>query len=172
MEKIIAHINDTNIWLPFEEFESKMNVAGKAIVIDNNDHIAIIHSKKYWWYKLPWWHIDDWENEQEAVIRECKEEIWCDIAIKKKIGIIIEERFREKYKKISHYFICFIQWEKGEPNFMKSEIDEELEILRIPTYNLVEKFNQKDGKNQERIFVQLRDQYVIQEFINKYSSVH
>ncbi len=165
MEHIIARINDTDIWLPFKEFNSKMNIAWKAIIRDNENTIAVLHSIKYWWYELPWWHIDKWENEIDAVIRECKEEIWCDVSIQNKIGIIIEERFREKYKKTSHYFIWSVIGEKGKSQFMESEVDEQLEILRIPTEDLMKTFAIQDTKTDERKFVQLRDQHVINEFL-------
>lgn len=159
------YINDSHINLPFEAFDATIHVAGKAIVIDNNNNIAIIHSKKYGWYELPWWHVDPWENEENAVIRECKEEIGCNISIISKICTVTEERYRERYKKISHYFICTMYWEKGIPTLMESEIDEDLETLRIPKNKLKELFDSNDYKNIERKFVQLRDTYVIDTFL-------
>jgi 8-oxo-dGTP pyrophosphatase MutT (NUDIX family) len=165
MEKVIKKINDSDIWLSFESFESKMHYAWKAIVIDHEHNIAIIHSKKYWWYELPWWHIDPWEDEIKAVIRECKEEIWCDVTIQQKIWIIIEERYWEKYKKTSHYFLCNIIGEKGLPQLMESEIDEDLETLWISIDTLKSIFNTDDSNNIERRFVQMRDKYVIERFL-------
>jgi hypothetical protein len=55
---------------------------------------------------------------------------------------------------------------------MESEIDEELETLRIPIEQLQWLFHQKDFTTTERKFVQFRDSYIIQEFINNYSSFH
>ena len=163
--KPLAQINDSDIWLHFEEFESIMHYAAKAVVIDEDNKIVVLYSKKYWWYELPWWHMDEGETIEQALIRECQEEIWCDVEIIHKIGMIIEQRYREQYKKTSYYCICKVIGQKWLPHLLEWEVDQELETRRIGKNKLHNMFQQKTSDNKERIFCQMRDSFVINEFL-------
>ena len=63
---------------------NKLNLAGCVILKDNE--ILLLHRIKKNWYELPGGKIDDNESEEEADIREIKEELLCDVEIVKKVG--------------------------------------------------------------------------------------
>ncbi len=48
-----------------------------------NDSILI--TKNHRWWEHPWWHIENWENIKEAIIREIKEEVWAQVKSMKNI---------------------------------------------------------------------------------------
>lgn len=39
----------------------------------------IFLTKNHRWWELPWWHIEEWENLEEALQREMREEIWVSV---------------------------------------------------------------------------------------------
>ena len=48
--------------------------AARIILIDNDWKVPLLYSSKYDIYVIPGGWIEQWENIQEAVIREAKEE--------------------------------------------------------------------------------------------------
>lgn len=161
----IGYIDDTILWLPYQDFDSKMYYAGKWLVIDKEGNIAIIHSTTHGWYELPWGHIDPGENSEESFIRECKEEIGCDVEVVDYIGYIIEQRHREQYKKTSYYFIAKLIGEKGEQQLEEQEQADWLETLWISPNELKQLFIPQEYEDIERRFVQARDSIVVEKFL-------
>jgi len=54
---------------------------------------------------LPWWKIEKWETQEEALRREVEEEIWIlNIQIKQKIWIILWESPTSKTKSKIHLY--------------------------------------------------------------------
>jgi 8-oxo-dGTP pyrophosphatase MutT (NUDIX family) len=55
-----------------------------AIIKDKDWKVLTMYDEKHWWWWFPWWKAEKWETLEEALIRECKEELWIDIRIIKK----------------------------------------------------------------------------------------
>ena len=89
--KTIKLINPENV---SEEEVKKYRVreAGRAVVVDENGMIALLHVTKENYYKLPGGGIEDTEDKMIALKRECKEEIGCDVEVIGEVGTIVEYR--------------------------------------------------------------------------------
>lgn len=50
----------------------------RAIIKNQYGQVLLLHDKNKWYAVLPWGKIDVWENPQQAIIRELKEELWIE----------------------------------------------------------------------------------------------
>jgi 8-oxo-dGTP diphosphatase len=101
----------------------KVRQAVRAIVFDADENIALIHLTTYHYHELPGGGVEEGETLEEACIRECREEIGCDVEIISEVGTILE--YREKTERINESF-CFIAkvvGEKGLPALTDTEIE-------------------------------------------------
>lgn len=90
--------------------------ATRAVIVDNNGNVAILHQIPDDWYGIPGGGVEDGETYEQGVVRECKEEIGCDIKIEKFLGATIEYRKMDNLINESHGYTARIIGEKGSPN--------------------------------------------------------
>ena len=140
--KFLATINLENVdENKTSNFEFRQ--AARAVVLDENNLVALLPVSKGNYYKLPGGGIDEGENSIEAVKRECIEEIGCKIEIIKELGEILEYRPKIFFKQISYCFLAKLSGSKGKPNFTQGEIDngfkEPIWITISEAINLVSK---------------------------------
>jgi len=98
--------------------------AARAIVVDENSMIALLHVSKKNYYKLPGGGLDDKEDILTALGRECQEEIGCDVEVINEIGSIVEYIKISQLKQISYCYLTKVQGEKGTPHFEESELED------------------------------------------------
>jgi 8-oxo-dGTP diphosphatase len=103
--------------------------AARAIVYDGDNKIALFHSTKFNYYKLPGGGIEGDETSEEAAIRECKEEIGCDVELISELGEIIEYRKKFRIKQFSYCYIGRLKGAKGNADMEQDEIDEGFETV-------------------------------------------
>lgn len=96
--------------------------AARAIVIDKDGNIALLYVSKSNYYKLPGGGIDEGENKNSALLRECKEEIGCEVEVLSEIGSIVEYRKIQNLKQTSYCYLAKVRGDKGTPSFTESEI--------------------------------------------------
>lgn len=101
-------------------FEDRLT--GKAIVIDNEKKIALVGNSINYLFTLPGGGVEKNESIEEGVIRECREEIGCEVSILSEVGIIEDYRNRDKKHCISYCYIAKIIGRKNQPRFTKEEI--------------------------------------------------
>ncbi|EKD99655.1 MAG: NUDIX hydrolase, partial [uncultured bacterium] len=91
-ENILAVFNKENV----SEEEGKnyrCRRSVRAVVFDSGNKIAMLYVKragKLPYYTLPGGGVGKEETFDQAIVRECKEEIGCDIEIKRILGSIVE----------------------------------------------------------------------------------
>jgi 8-oxo-dGTP diphosphatase len=86
---IIASFNEEQV--PDAEaarFRRRRSVRG--IVYDTDGTIALIHAENEGYYTLPGGGVEPEETFEEGIIRECKEEVGCDVQIVEYIGTSLE----------------------------------------------------------------------------------
>ena len=122
--KELAIINPENV--SEEEVQSyRVREAARAIVVDADGKVALLHVSKKSYYKLPGGGLDEGEDVMTALRRECSEEIGCDVEVFGEVGSIVEYRkIFTPLKQTSYCYVARVVGEKGTPNFMGDEIEE------------------------------------------------
>ena len=106
--------------------------ASRAVVLDKNGMVALLHVTKESYYKLPGGGIEVGEDKISALHRECQEEIGCEIEVIGEVGSTIEYRKIFKLKQISYCYFAKVKGEKGTPNLDDGEIDAGFEQVWLP----------------------------------------
>jgi 8-oxo-dGTP pyrophosphatase MutT (NUDIX family) len=118
--KQLKLINPENV--SEEEVKSyKVREAARAVVVDENGKIALLHVSKEHYYKLPGGGIEDGEDKMKALARECKEEIGCDVEVMGEVGSIVEYRKIFTLKQTSYCYLAKVKGKKGMPDFTDDE---------------------------------------------------
>jgi len=110
----------------------KRREAARAVVFDAEGNIALLSVTKAGYHKLPGGGVEAGEGVIDALMRECREEIGCNIEITETLGEIVEYRKMFKVKQTSFCYLAKVVGVKGEPNFMPDEIEDGFEVQWIP----------------------------------------
>ncbi len=120
------------IWNPklFEWKEYVTRHTARAVLFRDDGKIAILHVWRYNYHKLPWGWIEEWEDFETALRRECLEEVWAEITIGKYIGEVVEYRanlWGEEWDYVLQISRCYLgtitnQWEH---NFTEQEEEDD-----------------------------------------------
>jgi len=95
---------------------------GKSIVVDNDKKIALVGNVINSFYTLPGGGIEKNESVEAGIIRECYEEIGCDIELVHPVGIIEDYRNRDKKHCINYCYVARVVGKKGTPKLVGDEI--------------------------------------------------
>lgn len=113
--EIIATVRDVDIFenpLP-EPKEYSIRPTSKGIVIDDEGRVALLSVRGHGLF--PGGGIEEGETPEGAFIRECKEEIGCDVKILKHLGQFDQCRARDRKKYEVHFFVAKVIGNKGVP---------------------------------------------------------
>ena len=155
--KIIKLINPENV---SEEEVKKYRIreAGRAVVVDENGMVALLHVTKESYYKLPGGGIEESEDKIIALKRECQEEIGCDVEVLEEIGIIVEYRKIFNLKQTSHCYLAKVKGEKGNPDFTDDEKENGFEQVWLPYDEALKVLSENIATNTEgRDYIVPRD---------------
>ena len=130
--------------------------AARAIVINENNEIAVMYVEKFKNHKLPGGGIEDGEDFNKALIREIKEETGAEIKVVGEIGIILEERSRYKLAQES---ICVIAKavSHSAQNFTKTEIEQGFSLSWVPLNEAITLFEKDKPSDYTARFILERD---------------
>lgn len=152
----IAFINIENV--SEEEAENfKSRESARAIVLDSDNHVAMLHATKTFYYKLPGGGIELGETNEIALRRECKEEIGCDVEIVKELGSTLEYRKKYKLKQISYCYIAKVKGEKGTPKLEEDEEAEGFKTVWLPIEEALQKVIESKPTIYEGQYMNTRD---------------
>jgi len=87
-----------------ENIDYTDRATGKAIIIDDENMIALVGNKQNDFLQLPGGGIDSDENIEDGVIRECLEETGCVVSILDEVGCIDDYRSRDKKHCINYCY--------------------------------------------------------------------
>ena len=118
--KPILILRDRDIFQNFleEEIIYIERIAVKVVLRDDEGKIALVGTK---YRLLPGGGVEGGESLVEAAIRECKEEVGCNIVIDREIGKTEEYRARTGRHQKTHFFLAHVIGEKGKPETMQED---------------------------------------------------
>jgi len=132
--------------------------AGRAVVSDRENNIALLNVTKKKYHKLPGGGVEKGEDIISATRREVKEEIGCEIINIRELGIIEEYRNKFGLYQISYCFTADLSGDKGTPSFEQGEIDDGFEPIWLNIDLAIKTLeSESDVENYEGKFIQLRD---------------
>jgi len=142
--------------------------AVRAIVLDADNKIALLHVSNKGYYKLPGGGIEGTEDRLPALQRECQEEIGCVVEVSEEIGSIIEYRKIFGLKQISYCYLAKVQGPKGAPNFTEEEIAGGFEQIWVSYPDALRFMNESKASDIEgRDYIVPRDTTLLKAVENK-----
>lgn len=144
--------------------------AARAVVFDHDKNIGILYVGKYNYHKLPGGGLEGDESIEEALKRECLEEIGCNIEIFGELGEIIEYRDKWSLKQHSYCYLANVVGKKGKPDFTQKEIDNGFEIKWLSLEEAAKLLENDKPDDYMGGFIQIRDSSFLKEaeiFLNK-----
>lgn len=138
--------------------------AVRAVVVDDDGMIALLHVSNEDYYKLPGGGVEIDEDHPTTLQRECEEEIGCEVKVLAEIGEIEEYRKIFFLRQISYCYFAQVVGEKGEPNFTEDEIEEGFQVIWLPYAQALQALESCQGTTPESIdYITPRDLLFLQE---------
>lgn len=164
--KLIKLINPENV--SEEEVKNyRVREAGRAVVMDDDGNVALLHVTKKSYYKLPGGGVEDTEDKMIALKRECQEEIGCDIEIIGEIGAIVQYIKIFSLKQTSYCYLAKVKGEKGKPDFTDDEKENGFEQVWLPYDEALKILSDSKATNIEgSAYIVPRDTAFLQEAKN------
>lgn len=140
--------------------------AARAVVFDSNKNIGILYVGKHNYHKLPGGGLEGDEFIDEALKRECLEEIGCNTETFGELGEIIEYRDKWSLKQHSYCYLANVVGEKGKPDFTQKEIDNGFQIKWVSLEEAIKLLENDKPEGYEGEFIQIRDSSFLNEAAN------
>lgn len=131
--------------------------APRAVVINPQQKVAVIHVKKVDRYELPGGRIEKDEKIEDALKREVAEEAGCKIHNIREIGMTIEYRDDGEHVLISYGFLAETLGETFSPSYTKPEIRDQYTLLWIGLDEAIGIFQSNSNKDYYGKFIQKRE---------------
>lgn len=154
---LIAEITDATIGAQKKKVQSyRLRRAARAVLMDGQQ-VALMHSKKYHYHKLPGGGMDEGETIQHALKREVKEETGCTIQQIKPLGLVIEYRDHFELLQLSYCFLTRVK-KKGKKNELtEKEKKEEFEVQWMPLSKAIKALQKDQPSTYGLKFMNKRD---------------
>jgi len=131
--------------------------AVRAVIIDNNNNTPILKVKGGEYFKIPGGTIEVGESEDEALVREIKEEAGCEAEIIEKIG---EFEFEGKESGRIYHSVCYLAkliGEKGDAAFDDWESERDFTLIWLPLSKAIETFQSCHPEDEIEKIINERD---------------
>lgn len=141
----------------------KLRQAARAIVLDDDHRVALLHVSKKGFYKLPGGGVENGEDLLTALKRECREEAGSSIEVIRELGMIVEYRGKFGVRQESYCYIARLIGEKDQPDFTLHEKEDGFTLLWVPLDEALRLIAEAQPQDYLGNFVQPRDLTFLQE---------
>ncbi len=152
--ELLKEITDTK----FPETASDFNIreASRAVIFDENQLVPLLFVSKFNYHKLPGGGVERDENKEKALVREVKEEVWCEVEIVDEVWKIIEFRTERNQKQASYCYLCKVI-SKGELSFTQEELGDWFKVIRVSLDEVISLIENDKTECYISYFIQKRD---------------
>lgn len=134
--KTLRTFTQKDIFPEKEDDKEKINfedrTTGKAIVFNDDNNVALVGTKVNSFYLLPGGGVDQGESIEAGIVRECLEEIGCNVELKIPIGTIDDYRNRDRKHCINYCYTAKLIGQKGELTLTEDEKKNGLHVIWVP----------------------------------------
>jgi 8-oxo-dGTP diphosphatase len=141
--------------------------AARAVIIDDQGSVGLMHLKKRGIYKLPGGGVDKGETIMQALIREVKEEVGVEFTGAKELGITLESRYYEEDDhglfQMTYAYLVKLRGEKGEAAFTEEELAEGATVVWLPKEEALNVIINYPFPDYESHFIKQRELRILEE---------
>ena len=161
--KILKTITDLDLGLkPMRSTVTRERRASRAVVFDKDGNVALLDATLKNYHKLPGGGIEENEDFTQALKRECKEEIGCDVEVSNEIGIVEEYGSQTGFHQLSYCFMAKVVGEKGLSDLEDDEASDGFKTVWVSLDKAIEILASETGVYEGK-FIQVRDLCILQE---------
>lgn len=163
--KKLGTINPRNV--TEEEVSTyKLREAVRAIIFDTDKKVALLKVSRDSYFKLPGGGVEEGEDFETALKRECLEEIGCEIKNVSPLGITEEFWKEDNEKQISYCYVAELDGPKGNPNLTQSEKDRGFETIWMSLGEAITKLESCTPTQWEGDYIPSRELVFLREFLS------
>ncbi|MFH1456099.1 MAG: NUDIX domain-containing protein [archaeon] len=156
--QLLKEIRDKDLGIdPKEEVKYRLRMAARAVLLDKNNKIALLHVTKHHYHKLPGGGIEDEEQILAALQREIMEEAGCTLNVKENVGIIIEYRDEHEILQLSFCYLGNVKENSKKLDFTEKEISLGFELIWVDINEAIELLEKAEPTSYSGKFIIKRD---------------
>ena len=170
--ELIADLTDQNIGLTSTPDTSDASFTVRRAVraiLKDGDKIAIMYIGQNGNFILPGGGVDPEESLPVALARELEEEVGCKGKIEKELGIVLEQRYKQKMIQVSYIFVCQLIGLVGTPNFTEKVRLRSFECRWLNPSEVLTELLQEQPPNYGRTFCHHREIAIIKHYLGQQS---
>lgn len=156
--KLLKEITEKDIGIKKrKKVDFRLRTAARAVLIDNENNIALLFVSKHKYHKLPGGGVERNEKIEDALKREVLEETGHHLEIGKEIGIITEQKNSMKEFQTSYCWLAKVVGEKQQHAFTEKELSEGFELQWMPLEKAIKTIKTETPSDYEGKFIVTRD---------------
>jgi 8-oxo-dGTP diphosphatase len=176
MERI-GIITNADFGLEHKELnDPEIRIAARAIILNQDGKMALFNKSNKNEYKLPGGGVEEGEDVEIALRRECLEETGCNIEIVKELCTIDEHRENYNFTQTSYVYVTKVVGEPGKLHLTEKEIAEGGRLIWVTPqegYELIKDcINNLHPSIYEDVytskFVVLRDRKILEYYLDNH----
>ncbi|MFH1398873.1 MAG: NUDIX domain-containing protein [Candidatus Woesearchaeota archaeon] len=137
--------------------------SSRALLFDEEGNVPLLFGSRYNFYQLPGGGIKGGETRVEALVREMREEVGCEIEISGEIGKIIEYKSRENVKHTSYFYLGKVV-SKGKPCYTKDEKEMGFSVVWVSIGEAISVIENDTSTHYDARFRKERDLAILKAF--------
>lgn len=142
----------------------KLREAVRAIVFNADEKVALLKVVRDSYFKLPGGGVEDGEDFETALRRECLEEIGCKIKNVSPLGFTEEYWKEDTEKQISYCYVAELYGPKRNPDLTQSEKDRGFETIWMTVDEAVTTLKSCKPTQWEGDYIPQRELLFLREF--------